>query len=108
VPVVPQTYFQKYGVPELLLLGFGLVMVMAVAVALRDRSSRGLADAGRLAWGLSIAGLVTGMVGFVTIAPYLLFVGILLVLACSAFSRNGIATKRTTSRAAAVTTPVAH
>jgi hypothetical protein len=103
-PVAPQTYFQKYGFPELLLLGLGLVLVVAVAAALRGRGSRGLANAGRLAWGLSIAGLVIGIVGSVTIAPYLLLVGILLVLACSAFSRNGIATKTNTS---SVTTGVA-
>jgi len=108
VAVVPQTYFQKYGVPELLLLGFGLVLVNAVAFALRDRAGHGLTDAGRLAWGLSIAGLLIGTVGSVTIAPYLLLVGILLVLACRAFSRNGMAAKRSTSRGASSTAQVAH
>ena len=49
VPVVPQTYFQKYGVPELLLLAFGLLLVIAMAVVLRDRAGRGLANAGVLA-----------------------------------------------------------
>ena len=108
VPVAPQTYFQKYGFPELLLFGLGLVLVVAVAAALRSRAGHGLADAGRLAWGLSVAGLVVGIVGFVTVAPYLLLVGILLVLACSAVSRNGIGTKRTTSGSASVATGVAH
>lgn len=90
-PVLPQTYFQKYGTAELLLFGLGLLLVLAVAAALRERRGRGLAGAGRLAWSLSITGLVIGIVGSVTIAPYLLLVGILLVFACSAFSRSGAA-----------------
>ena len=109
VPVVPQTYFQKYGVPELLLLGFGLLLVIAMAVVLRDRAGRGLANAGVLAWSLSIAGLVIGIVGTVTIAPYLLLVGILLVLACcSTFSRNGMSANRHSSLGVSATTRAAH
>lgn len=108
VHVVPQTYFEKYGVSELLLLGFGLVLVLTVAVVLRDRAGHGLADAGRLAWGVSIAGLVIGIVGAVTLAPYLLLVGVLLIVACSAFSRDGMAATRKTSRGASATSRVAH
>ncbi len=50
VPVGPQTYFQKYGFPELLLLGLGLVLAIAVAVALGHRAGHGPPDAGRAAW----------------------------------------------------------
>jgi hypothetical protein len=107
VPVLPQTYFQKYGAAELLLLAVGLVLVVAVAAALRERKGRGLADAGRLAWGLSIIALLIGIVGSVSVAPYLLLVGILLVLACGAFSRNGTAASRNTSRSASVVNGVA-
>ena len=91
VPVAPQTYLQKYGISELLLLGLGLVLVFAVGIALRSRAVHGRAGAGGLAWGLSVACLMLGILGSVTIAPYLLLVGILLVLACSACSRNGLA-----------------
>ena len=108
VPVMPQTYFQKYGISELLLLGLGLVLVIAVTVALRGRAVHGGVGAGGLAWGLSLSCLILGIVGTVTVAPYLLLVGILLVLACSASSRNGIAAERDTSRSRSVTTGVAH
>jgi hypothetical protein len=106
VPVTPQTYFQKYGFSELLLVGLGLVLVVAVAVALVERAGRDQADAGRLAWGLSIAGLILGIVGSVTVAPYLLLVGILLVLACSAFSRNGVGATRDTTPSVSVSTGI--
>ena len=107
VPVPPQTYFQKYGVPELLLCGFGVLLVLVVALVLRSRGGHHLADAGKLAWSLAITGLVIGIVGSVTIAPYMLLVGILLVLACLAFSRAAIAASRTRASADAVTTRVA-
>lgn len=108
VPLVRQTYFQKYGVPELFVLCFGLFLAIAVAVVLRDRACHGPTDAGRLAWGLSIAGLIIGIVGSVTIAPYLFLVGVLLVLSCRAFSWHGMAAKRNTSLGAPATTQVAH
>ncbi len=91
VPVAPQTYFQKYGISELLLLGFGLLSVVAVGVALRISAARGTNGAGRPAWRLSVACLILGVVGSVTIAPYLLMVGILLVLACGTVSRSRMA-----------------
>lgn len=80
--VLPQTYFQAYGVPELLLTGIGLIAAALVALLLYQRSSCHLPSAGRAAWGISIAALVVGIVGFVTIAPSMLFVGIFLMLAC--------------------------
>ena len=89
VPVTPLTYFQKYGVSELLLLGLGLLLVIAVGVALGSRAVHSMSGAGRLAWGLSVACLMLGIVGSVTIAPYLLLVGILLVLACGTVPASG-------------------
>src|ERR1700683_1640022 len=91
VPIAPQTYFQKYGISELLLLGFGLLSVVAVGVALRISAARGTNGAGRPAWRLSVACLILGVVGSATIAPYLLMVGILLVLACGTVSRRRVA-----------------
>jgi len=90
IPVGPQTYFQKYGFSELLLLGLGLVLVIAVGVALRSRAVHASKGAGRLAWGLSLACLVLGVVGSVTDAPYLLLVGVLLVLACGTVPRGTV------------------
>jgi hypothetical protein len=86
IPALPKTYFQAYGVSELLLLGLGLVLVFAVAYALQRQRVLAQPGAGRVAWGISLGSLVVGIVGFVTIAPYMIFVGILLVLACSRIS----------------------
>jgi hypothetical protein len=85
--VLPQTYFQAYGVPELLLTGIGLAAAI-VAFLLYQRGSHRLPNAGRAAWGVSIAALVAGIVGFVTAAPYMFFVGIFLMLACVTFSNR--------------------
>ena len=106
--VVPQTYVQKYGIAELLLVGFGLALAIAVAIALRHRAAHGSAGAGRVAWGLSVAGLTLGIVAFVTIAPYTLIVGVLLVLACATFSRNGVTAQRGRSGSVPVTTSTPH
>jgi hypothetical protein len=73
IPALPKTYFQAYGVSELLLLGLGLVLVFAVAYALQRQRVLAQPGAGRVAWGISLA-------------PYMIFVGILLVLACSRIS----------------------
>jgi hypothetical protein len=86
--VLPQTYFQAYGVPEVLLAGMGIVMAALVAYLLYRRGTQTPPNAGRAAWGISVGTLVVGIVGFVTIAPYLLFVGIFLMLACRSFSRQ--------------------
>ncbi len=106
--VAPQTYIQKYGIAELLLVGFGLVLAIAVAIALRHRAAQGSASAGRVAWGISMACLTVGIVAFVTIAPYLLIVGVLLTLACGTFSRNGITAQRGRSGSVPVTTSTPH
>ena len=86
--VLPQTYFQAYGVPELLLTGMGLTTAALVAFLLYQRGSHRLLNAGRAAWGVSIAALVAGIVGFVTVVPYVFFVGIFLMLACVTFSNR--------------------
>ena len=101
-PVVAQTYFQKYGLSELVVLGLGLVFVAALAVALRRRAARGAEGAGRTAWNIALACLVLGIIGSVTIAPSLLVVGILLVLACGSVPRQGGAGVRSTSGSASV------
>jgi len=105
-PVVPQTYFQRYGVAEVLLVGLGLILTIAVLIALRQRSAQGGASAGAVAWGLSIGCLLLGIVGSVTVAPYMLIVGVLLVLACSTFSRNGAATRRAKPGARVMTSTI--
>jgi hypothetical protein len=102
VPVAHETYFQKYGISELLLLCLGLVLVLAVNVALRTRTAQNGNGAGRLAWGLSVACLLLGVAGSVTIAPYLLVVGTLLVLACGTVVRGGAATERADPGRAAI------
>jgi amino acid transporter len=88
VKVLPRTNFQAYGFSDLLLLGLGLILVIAVARALQRQKTLGQPGAGGLAWVLSIGSLVVGIVGFVTIAPSMLLVGVLLVLACRNFSKQ--------------------
>jgi hypothetical protein len=90
--VLPHTYFQAYGTPGLLLTGTGIVAAALVAVLLRQRSRSNQPNAGRAAWGVSIAALVVGIIGFV--AVYLLFVGIFLMLACLTFSKQQATVKR--------------
>jgi len=108
LPVVPQTYFQKYGVAELLLPAVGLVLAVAVAVVLRRRAAHAETGAGAMAWGMSVGCVVLGIVGFVTIAPYLLLVGLLLVLACRTFSREGPAGEQGTPGSVSATTTATH
>ncbi len=93
-PVVAQTYYQKYGVAELVLLGLGFVFVVGVAVALRRHAAQGGQGAGRSAWNIAIACVILGIIGSVTIAPYLLAVGVLLVVACGAVTRGGVTAGR--------------
>ena len=93
-PVATQTYFQKYGVAELVLLGLGFVFVIAVAVMLRRHAAQGGHGAGRSAWNIAIACVILGIIGSVTVAPYLLAVGVLLVLACGTVPRGGASAGR--------------
>jgi hypothetical protein len=99
--VLPQTYFQAYGVPELLLTGAGIVAAALVAELLHQRSRSNQPNAGRAPWGVSIAALVVGIVGFVTV--YLLFVGIFLMLACLSFSRQQANLKKSQQQALSAT-----
>jgi hypothetical protein len=99
--VLPQTYFQAYGVPELLLTGTGIVAAALVAVLLSHRRRSNQPNAGRAAWGVSIAALVVGIIGFVTV--YLLFVGIFLTLACLTFSKQQATAKRSQQQALSAT-----
>ncbi len=98
-----QTYFQMYGISELVVLGLGFVFVISVAVTLRHRAAQGGEGAGRPAWSIAMACVILGVIGSVTVAPYLLSVGILLVLACASVSRVGGAAVRSTSRSASLT-----
>jgi hypothetical protein len=102
-PVAVQSYFQKYGVSELVVLGLGFVFVLAVAATLRHRAAQGGKGAGRPAWSIAMACVILGIIGSVTVAPYLLLVGILLVLACGSVSREGGGAVRSTSRAVSLT-----
>jgi len=86
VLALPRTYFQAYGVSELILTGVGLVFAGLVAFLLHQRSSDQQPNAGRAAWGVSMAALVVGIIGFMGIAPYMFFVGIFLIGACLSYS----------------------
>jgi hypothetical protein len=94
VPIRPQTYFQKYGLSELIVVGLGVAVTFVLALALRRRAEQGAAGAGGKAWALSGTGLSLGVVGFVTIAPYLLVTGVLLVVACRTVSGTAVEASR--------------
>ncbi|HUY66590.1 MAG TPA: hypothetical protein VMV06_07215 [Acidimicrobiales bacterium] len=86
VIALPRTYFQAYGVSELLLASMGLVLACLVAFLLHQRSRDQQPNAGSAAWGVSISALVVGIIGFLGIAPYMFFVGIVLIGACLSYS----------------------
>ncbi len=86
VIALPRTYFQAYGVSELFLTGMGFAIAALVAFLLHQRSSDQLPNAGRAAWGVSIAALVVGIIGFLGIAPYMFFVGLFLIGACLSYT----------------------
>ncbi len=88
VLALPRTYFQAYGVSELLLTGMGLAFAGLVAFLLLQRSTDQQPNAGSAAWGVAITALVVGIIGFLGFAPYLFFVGIFLVGACLSFSAD--------------------
>jgi hypothetical protein len=88
VKALPQTYFQAYGVPELVLTGSGIVVAAIVACLLWHRARHHEPTAGGVAWGISIASLAVGIVGLVTVAPYLFLVGIFLLVSCHNFARQ--------------------
>ena len=82
----PRTYFQAYGAAELLLAGIGLVAAALVAFFLYRQGKNDQPKAGRYAWSVSIAALVVGLLGLVTLPRYMFLVGILLIGACLSFS----------------------
>ena len=83
--LVPRTYFQAYGAPELVLAGMGLVITSLVAFLLHRQSGHYQSKSGRIAWD-SIAALILGVIGLVVMPHYMFLVGILLVGACLGFS----------------------
>ena len=84
--VVPptKTYMQSYALSEVVLTAVVLGVVVLVGSLLRRRRRGGEFGAGRLAWGLSIATLLFGVVGF----TYLFGVSVCLCLACASVRRR--------------------
>ncbi len=83
-----KTYMQAFGVSEAILTILSLGVVVLVAGALYRRRMRNERGAGRLAWGISIATAVLGVVGFV----YLFGVAVCLLLACGTVPRHAAPT----------------
>lgn len=84
--VVPptKTYMQSYAFSEVVLTAVVLGVVVAVGYLLGRRRRAEEFGAGLLAWGLSIATLFSGIVGF----AYLFGVSVFLCLACASVSRR--------------------
>jgi hypothetical protein len=84
--VVPptDTSFQAFGLSEVILTLLSLGAVVLVASSLFPRRSRGQCGAGRLAWGVSTATVVLGLVG----VGSLFGVALLLLLACVTVPRR--------------------
>jgi hypothetical protein len=84
--VVPptKTYMQSYALSEVVLTAVVLGLVVLVGFQLHRREQAGLFGAGRLAWAVSIATLIFGVVGF----RYLFGVAVLLCLACASVGRR--------------------
>jgi hypothetical protein len=80
--VVPptKTNFQAFDLSEVILTLLSLAAVLLVASTLSRRRSRGERGAGRLAWGVSIATVILGLVG----GGSLFGVALFLLLACVA------------------------
>jgi hypothetical protein len=74
-----KTYMQAYAASEVILTVLVLGIVAVVSALLSRRIRGGQIGAGRVAWGLSIATLVFGIIGF----TYLFGVAVLLCLACA-------------------------
>jgi hypothetical protein len=84
--VVPptRTYMQADALSEVVLTAVVLGMVLLVASQLHRRRRDGAFGAGRLAWGVSVATLFLGIVGF----SYLFGVSVFLCLACASAGRR--------------------
>ena len=79
-----KTYIQAFAGSEVTLTIVVLGAVVIVAVLLQRRLRGDEFGAGRLAWGLSVATLIFGIVGF----RYLFGVGLLLCVACASARRH--------------------
>jgi hypothetical protein len=84
--VVPptKTNFQAFDLSEVILALLSLGAVILVASSLRRRRRRGQCGAGRLAWGVSTATVVLGLVGVGSLFGVALF----LLLACVTVLRH--------------------
>jgi hypothetical protein len=84
--VVPptKTYIQTYALSEVVLTAVVLGVVVAVGFLLGRRKRGGEFGAGLFAWGLSIATLLSGIVGF----SYMFGVAVFLCLACASVNRR--------------------
>ena len=84
--VVPptKTYMQSYALSEVVLTAVVLGVVVLVGSLLHRRRRGGEFGAGPLAWGVSIATLLFGIVGF----TYLLGVSVCLCVACASVRRR--------------------
>jgi len=84
--VVPptKTYIQSYALSEVVLTAVVLGTVVFVGSLLHRRRRGDEFVAGRLAWGVSIAALLFGVVGF----TYLFGVSVCLCLACTSVRRH--------------------
>jgi hypothetical protein len=79
-----KTYIQAYALSEVVLTVVVLGVVVLVGFQLQRRKRVGEFGAGRLAWGVSIAALLFGVVGF----RYLFGVSVFLCLACGSVGRR--------------------
>ena len=84
--VVPpiKTYIRTYAWSEVVLTAVVVGIVVAVGFLLGRRRRGGEFGAGLLAWGLSIATFLSGIVGF----SYLFGVAVFLCLACASVNRR--------------------
>jgi len=84
--VVPptKTYIQSYLLSEVVLTAVVIGVVILVASLLHRRRRGDEFGAGRLAWGVSIAALLFGVIGF----TYLFGVSVCLCLACASLRRR--------------------
>jgi hypothetical protein len=80
----PKTNFEAYGLSEVALTLVSLGAVVLVASALSRRRSRGEVGAGSLAWGVSAATVILGLVGLGSLFAVALF----LLLACVTVPRR--------------------
>ncbi|MGD0746508.1 MAG: hypothetical protein ABSB68_01695 [Acidimicrobiales bacterium] len=91
-----KTYFEAFGLSEVVLTALGLAAVALVGFLLSRRRLRDEHGAGFGAWAVSAAAAALGVLGF----PYLFGVAICLLLACSSATRSRSTASRTEPTAA--------